>query len=357
MSFNKYMLDKINERQQSGLLRELTIYSEKNVDFSSNDYLGIAKKNHTGSTGSRLISGNNKSILELENYFSSLVNSESALFFGSGYQANVGLIPALADRNTTIFYDELIHASLRDGIRLSDGKSFSYKHNDLVHLESRLSKVQGKKMIVAESVYSMDGDSPDLDQLMELLITYDAELIIDEAHSFGIAGENGLGMVAGKQFSSKVLATIYPLGKAVGSSGCFIAGSNILKQYLINFCRSFIYSTAPSLTLVNEVSSQLNEVFISKNRIQLIEKKKYFLNHFKSENVLTGENSAIVSVQYADAEVLKNIEFLLFNKGIVVKAILYPTVAKGTERLRICFHSFNSIEEIDLLLTLLNKCN
>lgn len=351
------MLNRINERHESGLYRELSIYPSSSVDFSSNDYLGIAKSNSTGSTGSRLISGNSKKIVDLENTFSKLVGSEASLFFSSGYQANVGLIPALSDRDTVIFYDELIHASLRDGIRLSLASSFSFRHNDLGHLESRLSNSNGKKIIIAEAVYSMDGDSPCVDSLIDLCNRYGAELIIDEAHSFGISGGKGLGLVADKQLSNQILATVYPLGKAVGSSGCFIAGSKILREYLINFCRSFIYSTAPSLSIVNEVGSQLNEMIFLENRNKLIENKNYFLERIKSKNILTGQNSAIVSVQYGDSKSLKNIESLLFDNGIVVKAILYPTVAKGTERLRICFHTFNSKKEIDLLLNILNQDN
>ena len=194
-------------------------------------------------------------------------------------------------------------------------------------------------------------------ELIDLCNRYGAELIIDEAHSFGISGGKGLGLVADKQLSSQILATVYPLGKAVGSSGCFIAGSKILREYLINFCRSFIYSTAPSLSIVKEVGSQLNEMIFLENRNKVIENKNYFLERIKSKNILTGQNSAIVSVQYGDSKSLKNIESLLFDNGIVVKAILYPTVAKGTERLRICFHTFNSKKEIDLLLNILNQDN
>ena len=356
MSFNAFMLKKISERRNSGLLRKLKVNSPTSIDFSSNDYLGVAKVNSTGSTGSRLISGNSKAIEDLENKFSSLVGSKTALFFSSGYQANVGLIPALCDRKTTIFYDELIHASLRDGVRLSLAKNISFKHNDLDHLESKLSNSSGKKIIIVEAVYSMDGDSPNIQAITELAKHHSAELIVDEAHSFGIAGANGLGLIEDKSLSSDILATIYPLGKAVGSSGCFVTGSEILREYLINFCRSFIYSTAPSLSIVKEVSKQLNQIS-SFNRTQVIKNKDYFLLNTKVGSILTGENSAIVSIKFKDVQILKEVENALLKNGIAVKAILYPTVPKGTERLRICFHSFNSKEEIDLLITIINQTN
>ena len=356
MSFNAFMLKKISERRNSGLLRKLKVNSPTSIDFSSNDYLGVAKVNSTGSTGSRLISGNSREIEDLENKFSSLVGSKTALFFSSGYQANVGLIPALCDRETTIFYDELIHASLRDGVRLSLAKNISFKHNDLDHLESKLSNSSGKKIIIVEAVYSMDGDSPNIQAITELAKHHSAELIVDEAHSFGIAGANGLGLIEDKNLSSDILATIYPLGKAVGSSGCFVTGSEILREYLINFCRSFIYSTAPSLSIVKEVSKQLNQIS-SFNRTQVIKNKDYFLLNTKVGSILTGENSAIVSIKFKDVQILKEVENALLKNGIAVKAILYPTVPKGTERLRICFHSFNSKEEIDLLITIINQTN
>ena len=202
----------------------------------------------------------------------------------------------------------------------------------------------------------MDGDSPNIQAITELAKHHSAELIVDEAHSFGIAGANGLGLIEDKNLSSDILATIYPLGKAVGSSGCFVTGSEILREYLINFCRSFIYSTAPSLSIVKEVSKQLNQIS-SFNRRQVIKNKDYFLLNTKVGSILTGENSAIVSIKFKDVQILKEVENALLKNGIAVKAILYPTVPKGTERLRICFHSFNSKEEIDLLITIINQTN
>ena len=354
-NFNQYMLDEIKLRKQNFNLRELSVYSNL-TDFASNDYLGIAKKHQTGSTGSRLISGNNQQIIDLEKKFSNLTCFDSSLFFNSGFQANIGLIPALTDRNTTIFYDELIHASLRDGVRLSNAKNFSFKHNDLSHLSKKLAKIDGKKLVLVEAVYSMDGDSPDLIELLKITKTHNASVIVDEAHSFGLIGEKGLGLVNKLNLNKEILATIYPLGKAVGSSGCFISGSTLLKDFLINFCRSFIYSTAPSKTVVKEVDFQLAELNSFTMRAEILRLKKYFLDNLRNElRVISGKDSAIVSIFYSDTIVLKKIEALLFEKGLFVKAILHPTVKKGEERLRICIHAFNTIKEINLLLEILNN--
>ena len=354
-SFNDFMQLKLNERISSSSKRQLPL-TDKLIDFSSNDYLGIANERITGSTGSRLISGNSNEVNALEHFFSELVNAESALFFPSGYQANVGLIPSISDRNTTILYDEYIHASLRDGIQLSHAKSFSYKHNDLIHLNQRLEKIEGLKLIITESVFSMDGDSPDLEKLLELARKYDAGVVIDEAHSFGISGIEGKGMVNSLGIQKEILAVVYPMGKAVGTSGAFITGNQLLKDYLINFCRSFIYSTAPSKTLVKEVHEQLKLITASYNKTSIHLLKDYFVKHLsKSYHLITGENSAIISIKIPGNENVKKIENELMKAGIFAKSIMHPTVPKGEERLRICFHDFNSKADVDLLVGQLNQ--
>jgi len=356
-AFLKYMNEKLIEREQQSKLRGLEIYSDK-IDFSSNDYLGIAKANNSGSTGSRLISGNNKTIENLEIKFSRFVNQEESLLFHSGFQANIGLIPAITPRGSTIIYDELIHASLRDGIRLSNANSFYFKHNNLEHLKERLDSSKGLIFIIIESVYSMDGDSPNLIELIKLSQEYSANVIVDEAHALGIAGRNGAGLIHHLKLSNQVLATIYPLGKALGSSGAFISGSSILTKYLINYCRSFIYSTSPSNTIVNEISSQLDMLINYNDRNNIFRLKKYFLSKIdKRVSIISGEYGAIVSVLISDQLKIKEIEHKLLNEDFFVKAILHPTVAKGKERLRICFHSYNTDKEIDNLVYILNSFN
>jgi 8-amino-7-oxononanoate synthase len=204
----------------------------------------------------------------------------------------------------------------------------------------------------------MDGDSPDLQKLINLAEEYGAEIIVDEAHGLGIIGNKGQGLVAHLNLQEKVLATIYPLGKAVGSSGAFVCGSELLKSYLVNFCRSFIFSTAPSKTIVKEVEKQLGLIKSKTDRSEILQLKSYFLLGISEKfEVITGPFGAIVSVMISGNSNAKKIEKEISEKGVFVKAILYPTIPKGQERLRICFHQYNSKEDVDLLLSILNRSN
>ena len=350
--FHNFLKTKLDKRKQDGLYRNLSIYDHL-IDFSSNDYLGIALNNNSGSGGSRLISGNSKELMELESSFANYVGAEAALFFSSGYLANVGVIPAICDRNTTIFYDELIHASLRDGIRLSNAKSYSFKHNNINDLETKLGKHSGKKLIVTEVVFSMDGDSPDFNHLFKTVKDSNSELLIDEAHSFGIVGQNGVGLMSSQNRISSCLATIYPLGKTFGLSGCFVVGSQLLIDYLINFSRSFIYSTAPSKSHVLQLKKQLNE--LSKKTHSVFKLKDLFINNLDDKcPFVSGPYSSIVSIIIPGNENVKLIENKLMDSGFFIKAILSPTVAEGKERLRICIHDFNNESQ---LISLAKKIN
>lgn len=343
----------LDERKRNGQHRHLATYDNL-VDFSSNDYLGLAKENNSGSTGSRLISGNSTELEKIENNFASKLNAQAALFYGAGYLANIGLIPTVSDRFTTILSDELIHASLIDGIRLSHAKNYSFKHNDLNHLKKLMDKNDGKKIVVVETVYSMDGDSPDLTALFELVSSYqDSCIILDEAHGLGLSGDNNMGIAQSFINHEKCLAVVYPLGKAAGMSGAFVVGSNLLKDFLINFSRSFIYSTAPSNLILKQLKIQL-EILYNKQIYKVIELKNYFLDRIeKSFKVISGNNGAIVSV--ISKERSKELEKKMMDNNLFVKAILSPTVSKGNERLRICFHQFNHKKEVDLLLEILNQ--
>ena len=267
--------------------------------------------------------------------------------------ANIGVLPVIADRSTTIICDELIHASLRDGIRLSKAKHVIFSHNKVSKLEELLLKIEGKKLIVIESVYSMDGDSPDMDEVFQLAEKYGAGVMVDEAHGMGLTGENNLGQA--QQFINhpNCVAIIYPLGKSAGLSGAFVVGSKTLKQYLINFSRSFIYTTGPSKQLVTQLRKQL-ETMMKKDTSSIFELKSHFINSLSSHyQYITGPHGAVIGLITAD-KTLK-IESALMNDNLFVKAILSPTVQKGMERIRICFHDFNTKNEIDLLLSILNS--
>ncbi len=348
-----YFKKALNERKKNGLYRTVKNYNNL-VDFSSNDYLGIANKFKSGSTGSRLISGNSALLEKVEDEFAKKLNAEAALYYGAGYLANIGLISTVADRFTTILSDELIHASLIDGVRLSHAKKYSFKHNDFHHLAKLLKLNTGKKIIIAETVYSMDGDSPVLELLFDLISKFeDTYVILDEAHGIGLSGENNLGTAQYFINHPRCLAVVYPMGKAVGLSGAFIVGSKILREYLINFSRSFIYSTAPSNSIVKELQNQLSQIY-TKDISTLFKLKKYFLENISGNyTILTGKYGAIVSI--ISKEKSKVLEEELMINNLFVKAILSPTVQKGQERLRICFHDYNTINQVNQLLEILNN--
>ena len=355
LAMDAYFKKALDERVNIGLHRKLGVYDSL-IDFSSNDYLGIASENKSGATGSRLISGNSKDLEELESSFAAKVGAQAALYYSAGYLANIGLLPTITDRFTTIISDELIHASLIDGIRLSYAKRYSFKHNDLEHLEKLLQSHNGKKIIVAETVYSMDGDSPELNQLFNIVSKYeDTYVILDEAHGLGLSGKHNLGIAQSYISHPNCLAIVYPLGKAVGLSGAFVVGSKLLRDYLINFSRSFIYSTGPSKPLIKQLKKQLEHLSLKDSKNLFLLKKHFLKGIDENYSVLSGEYGAIVSI--LTKEKSKDIEKELLDNNFFVKAILSPTVKKGFERLRICFHDYNTLEEIDNLLKILNSKN
>ena len=258
MSYPDQFLDKkLNERIEGNYLRSLFVYKGM-VDFCSNDYLGISTrhllhpfftgKEQHGSKGARTLAGNYDLIQATEEKIAAFHNSESALIFNSGYNANVGIIAAVAQRGDVIFYDSLAHASIRDGVRLSFANAWPFVHNDMADLETKIrAHVTGngaQVFVVTESVFSMDGDIAPVKTLVDICTRYNAHLLIDEAHAIGIVGENGEGVVQAAGLEHQVFARILTYGKAPGTHGAAICGSNKLKSFLVNFCRSFIYTTA-----------------------------------------------------------------------------------------------------------------
>ncbi len=352
--------DKLNKRIEEGTLRSLSSF-EGFIDFYSNDYLGFSKikfksenASKYGSTGSRLISGTSNESLKAEVFLADFFNSESSLIFNSGYDANLGFFSSVPQRGDFVFYDEYIHASIRDGLRLSFASSNSFKHNDLVDLELKLSKVQGVRYVVVESLYSMDGDIAPLIEIMELCTKYAAYLIVDEAHSGGVFGQLGRGLVSELKLEDKVFARIITFGKAFGSHGACVLCEKKLKQYLINFSRSFIYTTA----LPPDAYLRIMEVL--KDERSILERKKlkenidYFRLKINLKWCVSDFNSPIQLIKIGDIELTKKIAEKMQLLNLAVKPIFSPTVPVGSEGLRICLHSFNKKEDIDILINLLN---
>ncbi|MDP1745008.1 MAG: 8-amino-7-oxononanoate synthase [Bacteroidota bacterium] len=375
-SADNFLSNSIQKRQDQNALRKLVI-NDQLINFCSNDYLGFASSEKlfqeietelstlhsshstlTGSTGSRLLAGNSAYVEELEKKIATFHNSDAGLIYNSGYDANLGLFSALGQKGDTIIYDELIHASVHDGIKLSSVSAYMFKHNDVSHLEERLKIANGVVYVVVESIYSMDGDTAPLKEIVDLCKKYSANLIVDEAHATGITTNNGKGLVQQLSLEQDVFARVHTFGKALGCHGAIVLGSDLLRDFLINFSRSFIYTTAlpvKSLIVVNQAYQLLQQ---SDELIQqLHENINYFKDHL-SENVkaqLIESDSAIQCIVVSGNDKVKNLATLLQQCGYDVRPILSPTVPKGKERLRICIHTFNSNSQIEGLCNSINK--
>ncbi len=380
MKFPNKLENKIQFRQEKKALRSLGVDNEL-IDFSSNDYLGFAKSeaifNDThqwmmdqkilknGATGSRLLSGNHSLYTLVEKELTQFHQSESALIFNSGYDANVGFFSCVPQRGDIILYDELIHASIRDGIQLSNAKAYKFKHNNLYDLESLLARYSkttansnNEMYVVTEAVFSMDGDMPNLKEMIALLKKYKAYFVVDEAHGLGVFGDNGCGNVQGLGLENEIFARIVTFGKGLGCHGAAVLGSKQLISYLVNFARSFIYTTGLSphalatiLTAYNYLT--LEQVGFQNPQEKLKENIRFFIQEVKRlalKKRFIESTSAIHCCVISGNDAVKAIAQQMQKNGFDVKPILSPTVSEGEERLRFCLHAYNSKEEITNVL-------
>ena len=345
-----------------------TLENPQGINLYSNDYLGLARDprlkeatlaavvagDSVGSTGSRLLSGNSPEWESLEGEFAEFVGSDAALYFGSGYAANVGAIGALAQRGDLIFSDALNHASLIDGIRLSDATKIIYPHADLVALESTLREHAahpGAKLIVTESVFSMEGDVAPLTRLCELAGQYGAELIVDEAHATGVHGPRGRGICARQGIERKVFATIHTCGKALASAGAFVCGSNALREFLINRARTFIFSTAMPPYLAGQIRAALELARRADDKRAYLDAISNALcERLVAAGIDCGASSTqIIPVRLGGNEVALGIAARLQDAGFAVRAIRPPTVPVGTSRIRLSLTAALSHDDIQRL--------
>lgn len=357
-SFNKRSVSDIEKVGKYILLN-----GERYLNLSSNDYLGLAEnkgiikdflKNNTysfGSASSRLLTGTSNTYKELEELLSSLYKKNKALLFNSGYHANVGIMSSLVGKKDVIFSDKLNHASIIDGMKLSDSNFYRYKHLDYDHLESLLIKYRENfdtAIIVTESIFSMDGDCADLIKLVELKKKFNAILIVDEAHAFGLYGDYALGVCEEQDCIKDIDLIIATFGKSIASMGAFCVGNDILIDYLINKARSFIFSTA--LPEINVAFSK----YIIENIIP--DTKEIRSNLFKTANSLreqiikneltTAGSSHIVPVIIGENEQTLGICKNLQSNGFYVLPIRYPTVPLNTARIRLSLRADISLGEI-----------
>ena len=348
------LAEKLTTRQQTNSLRVLRS-SENLIDFCSNDYLGFSRNlrvkesNKNGATGSRLISGNSSQFEFLEKELAQFHQAEAGLIFNSGYDANIGLFSCIADKGDTIIYDQYIHASIRDGIRLSNARSFAFEHNNIDSLEKKLQHASGTILVAIESIYSMDGDEAPLEKIIALCEKYNAQIILDEAHATGIIGENGEGLAQHLNLESKLFARVHTFGKAMGCHGAIVLGSENLRQYLINFARSFIYTTALSEHSLNAIESAYNQLGNSTQERERLQGNIQLFQDLLSDDLkskLIQNTSPIQCILVPGNKAVKEVENELQLRGFDIRAILHPTVEDGKERIRICVHSFNTAEEI-----------
>jgi 8-amino-7-oxononanoate synthase len=353
---------KLNERSEQDALRRLRL-PEGKIDFCSNDYLGIvtngllaANTLAHGSTGSRLLTGNYPLAEETERELAGFHRAEAGLLFNSGYDANLGVLSCVPQRGDTILYDQLSHASIRDGIRLSFAQSFPFNHNDVGDLEGRLKTVcsgASRVFVVTESVFSMDGDLAPLGAILGLCRRYGAHCILDEAHGTGVIGAVGEGLAQSLGLQAEFLARIHTFGKAVGCHGAIVLGSERLRRFLVNFCRPLIFTTAlppASVRAIADAYRLFPTMQAEREQLRLLIDR--FRQTAGGYQRLDSPTPIQVVVVPGNAAVRKLAEQLQ-QAGLDIRPILYPTVPRGRERLRIVIHSFNTAAEIDQLAGLL----
>jgi 8-amino-7-oxononanoate synthase len=356
----------------------IEIVGQELVNFSSNDYLGLANDPRlreaasaaigefgVGAGASRLISGTQSPHLRLESALAKWKGTQAALTFSSGYAAALGTIPALVTKNDIVLLDKLCHASLIDGARLSGAVMRVFPHNHLGKLESHLEWAQreytGKRvLIVTESVFSMDGDRAPLRELLELKKRFGALLLLDEAHAIGVIGPNGRGLAAEENVNEDVDVQMGTLSKALGVSGGYICGSRSLIEWLINRARSFIYSTAPPSVLAAATRAAIN--FLAspegeERRLLLWQRIKLMQELLPVRSATANRpyrnadhtSSAIFPWHVGDEQTAIDLAEALQNGGFFVPAIRYPTVAKGSARLRITVTAAHTEDQIRAL--------
>ncbi|MHA7056646.1 aminotransferase class I/II-fold pyridoxal phosphate-dependent enzyme [Aquimarina sp. M1] len=369
---------KLEDREAHNSLRSLPKQNGL-IDFATNDYIGFSSSKQifdnthklliereiyqNGATGSRLLSGNHELYSETETKLAEFHMAETALIFNSGYDANIGFFSSVPQREDIILYDELIHASIRDGITLSNAKSYKFAHNDIEDLQRHVERNRNVNnanreiYIVTESVFSMDGDTPDLEVLAEFCEENNCHLIVDEAHATGVFGNQGVGLIQELGLENQVFARIHTFGKALGCHGSVILGSTELKNYLINFARSFMYTTGLPPHSLATIQAAYDELKITTEIEKLRDNIQFFnklLEVKNLKNLFIKSNSAIHCCVISGNEKVKKTASLLQEKGFDVKPILSPTVPEGKERLRFCLHSYNPHEQIKKLVSLMD---
>lgn len=369
------LLLQLQKRHQEGHLRALKEKSPYLIDFASNDYLGFIhdrllhalieqeKKrlkeddqvDWYGAGGSRLLTGHSKYCHELEMRIAAFHQAEAGLLFNSGYVANLGLISSVISNEDTVIFDQASHASLYDALKMKRANIFPFRHQNLDHLKKRLQKAKKRTFVCVESVYSCDGSETDLEEVIFLCEQFGAHLIVDEAHATGYIGSKGQGSIVANNLQQHVFARVHTFGKALGCQGAIVLGNHVLRDYLINFARPFIYTTAmPLQNLITiECAYQALERF-SNCQFQLKRNIQLFNAKAKNLSFSSFYHTPIKSLKMPGNHAVRHAALILEKKGYDVRPLFSPTVRRGEECLRICLHAFNTSSEIEALIELLH---
>ncbi len=381
MAFN--LQEDLNQRREAGLFRQtlkaqspqgplMKINGQQYLTFCSNDYLGLA--NHpqliesfknaanemgVGSGSAHLVNGHTQTHENLELALAEFTGREAAILFSTGYMANLGVIGALLDKQDAVFEDKWNHASLLDAGLLSGARFQRYLHNDLSNLQARLERSTARrKLIVTDAVFSMDGDCADLKGLSELAKQHDAWLMVDDAHGFGVLGKTGAGLCEKENLNQNdVQILMGTLGKGFGTAGAFVAGSKELIEYLTNFARPYIYTTAMPAAIA---AATLTSLEIVKNEPQRREHLQKIISLFREGAAALGLNlmasdTPIQPILIGEADEAIKLTELLKQQGILVTAIRPPTVPQGTARLRVTLSAAHSEQQVLQLLDALKS--
>ena len=355
------------EREQADLLRRLP-GKPQGVDFCSNDYLGLARDERLrrriaeisrrgglphGATGARLISGNHPELEALEDRLAEFYRAEAALVFSSGFAANMGLLASLGGVVNTLACDRLLHASAIDGCRLSGAERMIFAHNDMGELKAGLDRTKPGEAaaVVVESLYSMEGDFAPLEDIVALADSRGAAVVVDEAHANGLTGPGGRGAVVDAGLEDRVMARVVTFGKALGLSGGAVLCSVALRDYLVNFARPFVFSTAPPalwalwVQAAYDLLPQLDDL-----RARLRANVAHFRRRVaESPSKWLPSESWIQCLMVPGAAEVRRVGAVLRERGLAALPIRAPTVPEGQERIRVCLHAYNTHEEIDRL--------
>jgi 8-amino-7-oxononanoate synthase len=380
-AFQREMQDGLRDlerRDQRRTLVETRVTGDASracINLCSNDYLGLSESEElraavaeavqtaprVGGTGSRLLSGHLRDWDSLEQEFAEFAGTEAALYFVSGYAANIGLLTSILQKGDIVFSDELNHASLIDGMRLSGARKIIYRHLDLDDLEFALRTTApsptGRKFVVTESVFSMDGDIADVTELANLCARHGAGLILDEAHAIGVHGPNGRGIAASANLTGEVIAMTHTCSKALASAGAFVCGSPTLRDHLINRARTFIFSTAMPPYMAGQIRAALRIARrMDSDRVRLLANARRLTAELRTQGRDTANSASqiIPIIVGANDEAVAAAEFLQ-SEGFAVRAIRPPTVPQNRARLRLSLTSAIPASELDRLANCLSS--